>query len=60
MPQISASVDAKVITKINKIAGKEKRTFSSMVDILLKEAVDKREKKSQHKYNTSSAADGDL
>lgn len=41
MPQISASVDAQTVVKINKLAEKEKRSFSEMVNILLSQAVAK-------------------
>lgn len=41
MPQISASVDAQTVIKINKLAEKENRSFSEMVNILLTQAVSK-------------------
>lgn len=40
--QISASVRTETIDDIKALAEKERRSFSSMVDILLKEAVDLR------------------
>jgi uncharacterized protein YnzC (UPF0291/DUF896 family) len=44
MPQISASVDAQTIVKINELAKKEKRSFSEMVNILLTQSVNKSKK----------------
>jgi len=40
MPQISASVDAKTVVAINKLASKNKRSFSEMVKILLQDGVE--------------------
>lgn len=42
--QINATLKNDLCAKINEIAKEEKRSFSSMVAILLEEAVDKREK----------------
>ena len=39
MPQISASVDAMTIIKINQLAAKENRSFSEMVNLLLQAAT---------------------
>lgn len=39
MPQISASVSRELIEKIAKMASKEKRSFSEMVNLLLEEAT---------------------
>jgi metal-responsive CopG/Arc/MetJ family transcriptional regulator len=41
MPQISASLTNKTIDEINKLAEKERRSFSEMVKILLESAVHK-------------------
>lgn len=49
--QISASVEQETIKKIHSLASKEKRSFSSMVSILLSEAVNNRtarKEKSKH------------
>lgn len=43
MPQISATVDAKTIEQVNKIAKENKRSFSEMVNILLADAVTSRQ-----------------
>lgn len=46
MPQISASVNQDSINDINRLASQEKpkRSFSQMVDILLQEALEARNK----------------
>lgn len=44
---INAHVTDETVKAINKIREQEKRSFSSMVDILLAEAVEHRNKKSK-------------
>lgn len=46
---ISATVQEETVNAVNLIADKEKRSFSSMVDILLAEAVENRNSKKQTK-----------
>ncbi len=41
MPQISATLDSEIIYKINKIAKKEKRSFSAIIKIFLQQALEK-------------------
>ena len=42
--QICATIETKLRNEITKIADKEKRSFSQMVEILLLEATEKRKK----------------
>lgn len=45
MPQVSASVNAQTIIKINQMAKIQKRSFSEMVNILLTNSVSGNHKK---------------
>lgn len=47
--QISATIQLETVERIAYWSGEEKRTFSQMVEILLSEALDKRDKAANRK-----------